>query len=110
MDQTQIFLTSFSIYRAFFRFGNINFLLDRAAKAWRSQYDFGRFSAHRDPDDKHRLIIELAEVPQPTRVLFLAIEGWVVKAAELNGSEMTKLEETFSEAPMSPMRWVFEVY
>lgn len=98
------------IYRAFFRFGNIDFLLKRAAKAWRSQYDFGTFSASRDPERKERLTIELADVPQPTRVLFLAIEGWVVKAAELNGSEMTKISENFSDEPMAPMSWLFEVW
>ncbi|PRP96384.1 hypothetical protein [Enhygromyxa salina] len=96
------------IYRVFFRFGNINFLVDRAAKAWHSQYDFGVMKTVRDPDNKNRVTLELSEVPRPSRVLFLAVKGWVVKAAQLCGSELTKTEDEFSEEPGSTMRWVFE--
>jgi hypothetical protein len=96
------------IFRMFFRFGNINFLLDRAAKAWRSQYDFGTMTVIRDPENKYRVTLELADVPRPSRVLYLAVKGWVVKAAQLTGSELTKQEEEFSEQPGAPMRWIFE--
>ncbi|PRQ04473.1 hypothetical protein ENSA5_07040 [Enhygromyxa salina] len=96
------------IYRVFFRFGNLNFLINRAAKAWHSQYDFGVMTVARDPDNKSRVTLELSEVPRPSRVLFLAVKGWVVKAAELSGSELVRAEDEFSEDPGAPMRWVFE--
>lgn len=96
------------IFRMFFRFGNIEFLLARAAKAWRSQYDFGVMKVIRDPENKYRVTLELSEVPRPTKVLFLAVKGWVVKAAELSGSELTRAEDEFSEEPGAPMRWTFE--
>jgi hypothetical protein len=97
------------IYRMFFKFGNINFLIERAAKAWRSQYDFGVMTVIRDPNNaRGRATLELSEVPRPTRVLFLAVKGWVVKAVELTGSELVKIEDEFSEEPGAPMRWTFE--
>lgn len=96
------------IYRMFFRFGNINFLIGQAAKAWRSQYDFGVMQVIRDPDNKTRATLELSEVPRPTRVLFLAVKGWVVKAVELTGSELVKTEDFYSDEPGAPMRWTFE--
>lgn len=96
------------IYRVFFRFGNLNFLVDRAAKAWHSQYDFGTMTCIRDPENKQRVTLELANVPHPTKVLFLAVKGWVIKAAELSGSELVKVEDHYSADPEVPMRWVFE--
>jgi hypothetical protein len=96
------------IYRMFFRFGNLNFLLDRAAKAWHSQYDFGTMTLSRDPDNKQRVTLQLADVPRPHRAIFLAVHGWAVKAAELSGSEIINFEGEFSEEPGAPMRWSFE--
>ena len=96
------------IYRVFFRFGNINFLINQAAKAWHSQYDFGVMKVHRDPDNKNLVTLELSEVPRPSKVLFLAVKGWVVKAAELNGSELVSMKDEFSEEPGAPMRWIIE--
>ena len=96
------------IFRMFFRFGNINFLLDRAAKAWRSQYDFGTMQITRDPNNKYAVTLELLDCPRPSMVLFLAVKGWVIKAAELSGSELTKIEDEFSDEPGAPMRWHFE--
>lgn len=96
------------IYRMFFRFGNLNFLLDRAAKAWHSQYDFGTMTLTRDPQNKQRVTLELADVPRPHRAIFLAVQGWAIKAAELSGSEILNFQEEFSEAPGAPMRWIFE--
>jgi len=96
------------IYRVFFRFGNLNFLINRAAKAWHSQYDFGTMTASRDPDNKQRVTLELSDVPEPSRALFLAVKGWVFKAAELSGSELTTAEDYYSDDPNEPMRWVFE--
>lgn len=96
------------IYRVFFRFGNINFLINQAAKAWHSQYDFGVMKVHRDPDTKNLVTLELSEVPRPSKVLFLAVKGWVVKAAQLSGSELIRMEDEFSEEPGAPMRWIIE--
>jgi len=96
------------IYRMFFRFGNLDFLLDRAAKAWHSQYDFGTMTLTRDPENKHRITLQLADVARPHRAIFLAVRGWAVKAAQLSGSEITKIDEEFSDEPGAPMRWIFE--
>lgn len=96
------------IYRVFFRFGNLNFLLDRAAKAWHSQYDFGTMSISRDPDNKQRVTLTLADVPRPHRAIYLAVWGWAVKAAELSGSELVEFVGEYSDDPGSAIRWTFE--
>jgi hypothetical protein len=96
------------IYRVFFRFGNLNFLLDRAAKAWHSQYDFGTMTVTRAPDNKQRATLTLADVPRPHRAIYLAVWGWAVKAAELSGSEIVEFVEEYSDEPGSAMRWTFE--
>ncbi len=94
------------IYRIFFRFGNLNFLLDRAAKAWRSQYDFGTMQLHRET--KQRIRLELSELPQLHRQLYLAVKGWAIKAATLSGSEITGFEDGFDPEPGHGSSWTFE--
>lgn len=94
------------IYRIFFRFGNLNFLLDRAAKAWRSQYDFGTMKLHHE--SKVRIRLELSELPQLHRQLYLAVKGWGIKAASLSGSEITKFEDAFDPTPGHASSWIFE--
>lgn len=96
------------IYRIFFRFGNLNFLLDRAAKAWHSQYDFGSMTVERDPGNRNRATLTLADVPRPHRAVYLAIYGWGVKAAELSGSELVDFTEGYSDDPAVPSTWTFE--
>ncbi|MCA9680654.1 MAG: hypothetical protein KC457_00545 [Myxococcales bacterium] len=96
------------IYRVFFRFGNLNFLLDRAAKAFHSQYDFGSMRVIRDPENKYRVTLELTGVARPHRSMYLAIKGWAIKAAELSGSELTDFVDGFSEDPEQPTTWTFE--
>jgi hypothetical protein len=94
------------IYRIFFRFGNINFLFDRAAKAWRSQYDFGTMVLHRE--SKQRVRLELSDLPQLHRQLYLAVKGWGIKAAALSGSEITMFEDAFDPTPGHGSSWIFE--
>ncbi|EDM80899.1 hypothetical protein PPSIR1_28353 [Plesiocystis pacifica SIR-1] len=96
------------IYRIFFRFGNLNFLLDRAAKAWHSQFDFGTMTVHRDPNDRHRVTLKLAEVPKPHRALYLGIKGWAMRATELTGSEIVDFVDGYSDDPNEAMTWGFE--
>ena len=64
--------------------------------------DEGRFF------DEYLVTLELSDVPRPSRVLFLAVKGWVVKAAELSGSELTDFVDGFSEDPEQPTTWTFE--
>lgn len=96
------------IYRMFFRFGNLDFLLSRAAKAWRSQYDFGSVQLLRDPDNSRRITLELSGVPRPHRAHYLAVKGWAMKAADLSGTEMVDFVDGFSPDPDTPSTWLFE--
>jgi hypothetical protein len=80
------------IYRMFFRFGSIKFILGRAAKAFRSQYDAGEMQKL-DSEDR-TAVLRLVDFPAPHRAHCLAIKGWMVKAAELTGDEIMEITET----------------
>lgn len=98
-------------YRLLFKFGNLGWLLDRAAKAWGSQYDEGEMLVlHRDVGTEVK--VELAHVPRPSRAHCLAIKGWMFRAAELCGEENFTIEETCraagDDACTFTMRWLHE--
>lgn len=94
------------IYRIFFRFGNLDFLLDRAAKAWRSQYDFGTMTLHRI--EKGKIQLELSDTPPIHRALYLAVKGWSYKAAQLCGSELIGFEDGYSSVEGESSSWTFD--
>lgn len=98
------------VFRVFFRFGNLRFLLDRASKAWHSQYDFGSMHVEHDPDDRQIVKLTIRDVPNPHIVHYLAIRGWMLKAAELTATEIETVWESFNPAPGAPMVFVFRYY
>lgn len=98
------------IFRMFFRFGNIGYLLKRASKAWHSQYDFGEMNLERDPDDTHIVTLRVSQVPRPHIVHYLAIRGWMFKAAELTTTEVEAVWECFDPAPNAEMVYRFRYY
>jgi len=79
------------IYRMFFRFGSISFILSRAAKAFRSQYDAG--TMERLETERDHAHLRLLDFPSPERAHCLAIKGWMVRAAELSGSDVVEMNE-----------------
>lgn len=80
------------IYRIFFRFGSLNFILKRAAKAFRAQYDSGDMEVLEANSDSCRL--RLNDFPKPHRAHCLAIGGWMLRAGELTGESIVDHNET----------------
>jgi hypothetical protein len=95
-------------YRLLFKFGNLGWLLDRASKAWGSQYDEGEMIVQRR-DVGTEVVVQLDGVPEPSRAHCLAIKGWMTRAAELIGEENFTVDETCrvlgDEACRFTMRW-----
>jgi hypothetical protein len=78
--------------RLLFKFGNIGFLLDRAAKAWGAQFDEGEMVAVKREVGKE-VIVELRDHPMPNRGHCLAINGWMTRATELSGEDSFEMHE-----------------
>jgi hypothetical protein len=92
--------------RLFFKFGNIGWLIDRAAKAWSTQFDEGAMVVvRRDIGDE--VVIELRDHPQPNRAHCLAITGWMVRAFELTGEDSIDCTEECRAAGDDACRWTF---
>ncbi len=93
------------IYRIFFRFGSINFILKRAAKAFRAQYDAGEMELVKAESGFCQL--RLSDFPRPHRAHCLAIKGWMTRAGELTGAEMLDNHETCRASGDDNCEWTF---
>ena len=80
-----------TIHRLLLKFGNLGHLVDRAATAWRSQFDAGEVIVH----ERHRdlYVFEVRGIDTPHRAHCSAITGWMLRAAELSGDEDFQCEE-----------------
>ncbi len=70
----------------------MNFILERAAKAWRSHYDKGRMDVIES--ETGRAEMRLSQVPPEWlhESVLLAVKGWMIRAVELVGSEVQTYE------------------
>ncbi len=80
-----------TLYRIFFRIGSVPFIVRRAAAAWRVNYDEGELLVVEQTDESARLHIR--GVPQPHRAHCQSVRGWIVRAAEISGGEVTEQSE-----------------
>jgi hypothetical protein len=85
-----------TVMRLVFKFGNVGWLLDRAAKAWDTQYDEGE-----------EVVLELHGHPSPSRAQCLGIKGWMVRAAEVSGEDRVTCDELCRAAGDAVCRWTF---
>jgi hypothetical protein len=78
-----------------FRFGNPNFALKRAAKAWRKHFDAGTMEVIESESDFAEL--RLSELPRDAMgpELVHATVGWLLRAIELFGFEVESHEVLF---------------
>ncbi len=74
-----------TVHRLLLKFGNLGHLVDRAATAWRTQFDTGEFIVHERQTDRY--VFEVRGIAQPHRAHCTAITGWMVRAAELSGED-----------------------
>lgn len=92
--------------RLLFKFGNIGWLLDRAAKAWGGQFDAGEMVVVRR-DVGTEVAVELRDHPHPNRGHCLAIKGWMVRATELSGEDDAECTELCRAAGDDVCRFTF---
>ncbi len=75
-----------TLYRIFFRFGSVAFIIRRAAAAWRVNYDEGAMDVVEQTSGAVRL--RVSGVAAPHRAHCLSVRGWIVRAAELSGGDV----------------------
>ena len=95
-----------TVMRLFFKFGNIGWLLDRAAKAWRTQFDEGEMKVV-ERDVGNRVVVELHDHSHPNRLHCLAVKGWMMRATEISGEETLECEEQCRALGDDVCRWTF---
>jgi hypothetical protein len=81
-----------TLYRIFFKIGNIQFIIRRAALAWRVTYDAGDMKILEE--GRHHVVARIEGVPQPTRAHCLSVRGWMERAGEISGATDVASTET----------------
>ncbi len=76
----------------FFKFGSVNFILQRAAKAWRSHYGSGHMELIDAETGEAELRLSQLLEGELHECVCLGIKGWMGRAVELVGSEIVTLE------------------
>jgi hypothetical protein len=92
-----------TLYRVFFRFGSPRYILDRAAKAWRAQFDAGDMAVIETTPTS--ATVELSHVPEPHRGHCLGVTGWISRAVELTGEDLQGIDETCRAAGDERCTW-----
>ena len=95
-----------TLMRLVFKFGNVGWLLDRASKAWSTQYDAGEMQVVRKKVGEE-VVVELRDHPAPSRAQCLAIKGWMVRAAEVSGEDRIVCGELCRAAGDDVCRFTF---
>ena len=76
----------------FFKFGSVNFILKRAAKAWRSHYDSGLMEVVESQTGEAEMRLSQLPDGQLHDCICFGIKGWMIRAIELIGSEIKSYE------------------
>lgn len=83
-------LTLTTMHRLLLKFGNLGHLVDRAATAWRTQFDAGEIIVHEKQRELY--VFEVRGIAKPHRAHCIAITGWMLRAAELSGDDDLEVE------------------
>lgn len=94
-----------TVHRLLLKFGNIGHLVDRAATAWRTQFDKGEVLVHERQRDLYQF--EIRGVPQPSRAHCASITGWMERAAELSGEDDFEFDEKCRAHGDAQCLWTF---
>jgi hypothetical protein len=81
-----------TIYRLFFKFGAVHWILTRAPRLWGMHYDAGRVVV-RAPSGGHEAELEVIDYDTPHRVHCLSVVGWIERSVELSGGKDVVLDE-----------------
>lgn len=99
-------ITLNTVHRLLLKFGNLGHLVDRAATAWRAQFDAGEIIVHERSRDLY--VFELRGIPVPHRAHCAAITGWMERAAELSGEDEFDFEEKCRTTGHRYCMWTFK--
>jgi hypothetical protein len=99
-------ITLTTVHRLLLKFGNLGHLVDRAATAWRVQFDTAEIVVHEKSRDLY--VFELRGVPQPHRAHCAAITGWMERAAELSGEDDFEWQEKCKASGDNYCLWTFK--
>jgi hypothetical protein len=80
-----------TIYRLFYRLGNTQYILRKAAQLWSVHYDSGHLAVSDEGPGTARL--EIVGFDRPHRVHCLSVLGWAVRSIELSGGAILEAEE-----------------
>jgi len=98
-------ITLGTVHRLLLKFGNLGHLVDRAATAWRVQFDTAEIIVHEKMRDLY--VFELRGVPNPHRAHCAAITGWMERAAELSGEDDFEWDEKCKATGDAYCLWTF---
>jgi hypothetical protein len=78
------------VYRVFYKFGSVHYLLGKAASVWSAHYDSGSASTHRFDGGIGFTVHDFA-TPHPVHCL--GILGWAEQSVALTGATVTEADE-----------------
>ena len=74
-----------TIYKVFYKVGTVKWILERAARLWRVNYDSGELLTNARPGND--VDLEICDFATPHRVHCLAVLGWARRSVELSGGK-----------------------
>ena len=80
-----------TLYRIFYQFGSVRFILGKATSVWSEHYDSGRASA-RDVGPKEVAIL-VEDFATPHVVHCLSVLGWIESTVTISGAKLVSAEE-----------------
>ena len=80
-----------TLYRIFYQFGSVRFILSKATAVWSEHYDSGRASA-RDVGPKEVAIL-VEDFATPHAVHCLSVLGWIESTVTISGARLVSAEE-----------------
>lgn len=89
-----------TIYRLFYTFGSVNWIMDRAAALWTVHYDAG--SLRIDHLEDSLADLHVLDFPTPHRALCLSVHGWAERSVELSGGKIIQSMEQSCRAKGDP--------
>lgn len=89
-----------TVYKIFFKMGAPSYMLKFTTQVWSNYYSEGKMRVLASASDSAHVRLEGAQFPD--RAMCLRITGWLRRALELTGAEVTSLTHsacTFEKAP-----------
>lgn len=80
-----------TIYRLFFMFHTVKWVMDRAPRLWALHYDSGKLIINSKPGNEVEL--RIVRFDEPHKAHCLSVQGWVERSVELSGGKNVQVVE-----------------